>query len=275
MERDRRASAPRATVEREQGTPPQGREVIVFVDSPPDQAGPRSTSLPGRNAAVCASVPWATGSSLQPPRRSPSGARVGLQVGERRASGHHALDPLRRGPEVDVALEQSLQAPGGRHRVNREAPDAGREEGLHDLGGEAIPAQPLGELHGERGAPAAPRSLATARAILGGARWPAIKAMIRDQEAAHAAPVHQVPNLADHVPDASVPRGGPEGPMAGGTAGGAHPRGQDRGRSRCPSPRSGRPQLPAITAARGVALQVHEVPRGGTLIPRWSRAGPP
>ena len=99
--------------------------------------------------------------------------------------------------------------------------------------------------------------------------------MIRDREAAHAAPVHQVPNLADHVPDASVPRGGPEGLMAGGTAGGAHPRGQDRGRSRCPSPRSGRPQLPAITAARGVALQVHEVPRGGTLDPRWSRGRAP
>ena len=84
----------------------------MFVDL---SAGPGRTEIHVLAREECGGV--CVGPLGPPDRRCslPGGLRrepeSELQVGERRASGHHALDPLRRGPEVDVALEQSLQAP--------------------------------------------------------------------------------------------------------------------------------------------------------------------
>jgi hypothetical protein len=152
--------------------------------------------------------------------------------------------------------------------MDREATDTCGEEGLHDLRCEPVSPEAPRELQRERGPPwraAQPRDRAS---DLGCPLGATVEAVVGDEEPADSTTVDQVPELRDDVSYAAIPGGGSERLMTGAATGRAGAGGSDGGGPERPASRPGRPQDPALAAARGVAPEVDEVPRGSGLHPR-------
>ena len=210
--------SPRAPIEGEQSASPERREVIVFVPVAGGPGGPEvhvASRKEGRRVGGGVLGPTDRGSHL-------AGGLGGQPESELKVDQALPLDAWTRsiprpgGAQVDVGLEEPLQAPGGRHRLDREAAHSRGEEGLDDLGREAVATEPPRKLERERGSPRSARATSRpARAISAARSGRPSKPWSAMRIPAYAPAMDQVPDLRDDVSDAAVPGGRTEGLVAG------------------------------------------------------------